>query len=163
MRNKWPPWMTSFPNFRRKTSEIEEAEAAVGEEDSAVVQLVNKIILDAYARGASDIHIEPYPGKQNTRGAHPHRRRLRGLSDHPLQPTRMPSSPVSRSCPIWISPNGANPRTARSSSKSTGAGYRTACGHRTHPGGAGRHRHAYPGRRRTDSAGEAGLTLNSEL
>jgi len=31
-----------------------------------VVQLVNKIILDAYARGASDIHIEPYPGKQNT-------------------------------------------------------------------------------------------------
>ena len=34
--------------------------------DSAVVQLVNKVILDAYARGASDIHIEPYPGKQNT-------------------------------------------------------------------------------------------------
>jgi type II secretory ATPase GspE/PulE/Tfp pilus assembly ATPase PilB-like protein len=30
------------------------------------VQLVNKIILDAYARNASDIHIEPYPGKQNT-------------------------------------------------------------------------------------------------
>jgi len=46
--------------------EIEEAESGVGEEDSAVVQLVNKIILDAYARNASDIHIEPYPGKQNT-------------------------------------------------------------------------------------------------
>jgi type II secretory ATPase GspE/PulE/Tfp pilus assembly ATPase PilB-like protein len=30
------------------------------------VQLANKIILDAYARGASDIHIEPYPGKKNT-------------------------------------------------------------------------------------------------
>jgi type II secretory ATPase GspE/PulE/Tfp pilus assembly ATPase PilB-like protein len=49
-----------------ETEEIEEAEGSVGEEDSAVVQLVNKIILDAYARDASDIHIEPYPGKQNT-------------------------------------------------------------------------------------------------
>ena len=49
-----------------EAEEIEEAEQAVGEEDSAVVQLVNKIILDAYARQASDIHIEPYPGKQNT-------------------------------------------------------------------------------------------------
>ncbi len=46
--------------------EIEVAEASVGEEDSAVVKLVNKIILDAHARNASDIHIEPYPGKQNT-------------------------------------------------------------------------------------------------
>ncbi|MGD9365666.1 MAG: GspE/PulE family protein [Desulfobacteraceae bacterium] len=49
-----------------ETDEIEEAESSVGEEDSAVVQLVNKVILDAYARGASDIHIEPYSGKQNT-------------------------------------------------------------------------------------------------
>jgi len=39
----------------------------VHEEDNAVVKLVNKIILDAYARGASDIHIEPFPGKENTR------------------------------------------------------------------------------------------------
>jgi len=31
-----------------------------------VVQLVNKIIVDAYKRGASDIHIEPYAGKENT-------------------------------------------------------------------------------------------------
>ncbi|MBW2109121.1 MAG: Flp pilus assembly complex ATPase component TadA, partial [Deltaproteobacteria bacterium] len=46
--------------------EIEEAERAVSDEDSAIVQLVNKIILDAYARNASDIHIEPYPGKKNT-------------------------------------------------------------------------------------------------
>ncbi len=49
-----------------EAEEIEDAEQALGEEDSAVVQLVNKIILDAYIRGASDIHIEPYPGKQNT-------------------------------------------------------------------------------------------------
>ena len=39
---------------------------AIGEEDSTVVKLVNKIVLDAHARGASDIHIEPYPGKDNT-------------------------------------------------------------------------------------------------
>ncbi|MEE8430869.1 MAG: GspE/PulE family protein [Candidatus Desulfatibia sp.] len=46
--------------------EIEEAESSLGEEDSAVVQLVNKVIIDAYNRGVSDIHIEPYPGKENT-------------------------------------------------------------------------------------------------
>lgn len=46
--------------------EIEVAEKGVSDEDSAVVQLVNKIILDAYARNVSDIHVEPYPGKKNT-------------------------------------------------------------------------------------------------
>jgi len=46
--------------------EIEEAESAVDGQDSMVVQLVNKIILDAHARGASDIHVEPYPGKEST-------------------------------------------------------------------------------------------------
>jgi type II secretory ATPase GspE/PulE/Tfp pilus assembly ATPase PilB-like protein len=45
--------------------EIEEAESVVSEEDSAIVQLANKVILDAYERNASDIHIEPYPGKKN--------------------------------------------------------------------------------------------------
>ena len=53
--------------MREESNEIEEAEKAVGEEDNAVVKLVNKIILDAYARGASDIHIEPFPGKESTR------------------------------------------------------------------------------------------------
>ncbi|MBU3947218.1 MAG: GspE/PulE family protein [Proteobacteria bacterium] len=52
--------------LREESDEVDEAEASIGDEDSAVVQLVNKIILDAYARRASDIHIEPYPGKQNT-------------------------------------------------------------------------------------------------
>jgi len=37
----------------------EEKEAS--EDDSAVVKLVNRIIEDAYRRGASDIHIEPAP------------------------------------------------------------------------------------------------------
>jgi type II secretory ATPase GspE/PulE/Tfp pilus assembly ATPase PilB-like protein len=48
-----------------EATEIEESDG-LDEADSAVIQLVNKIILDAYARGGSDIHIEPYPGKQNT-------------------------------------------------------------------------------------------------
>lgn len=53
--------------MRAGSNEIEEAEKAVDEEDNVVVKLVNKFILDAYARGASDIHIEPFPGKENTR------------------------------------------------------------------------------------------------
>jgi type II secretory ATPase GspE/PulE/Tfp pilus assembly ATPase PilB-like protein len=34
--------------------------------DNELVKLVNKIIIDAYKQGASDIHIEPYPGKSKT-------------------------------------------------------------------------------------------------
>jgi len=34
--------------------------------DNELVKLVNKIIIDAYQMGASDIHIEPYPGKAKT-------------------------------------------------------------------------------------------------
>ncbi len=34
--------------------------------DNEVVKLVNKIITDAYQQGVSDIHIEPYPGKNRT-------------------------------------------------------------------------------------------------
>lgn len=45
-------------------SEEEEEEEFFSEEDSAIVQLVNKIIIDAYNRGASDIHIEPQSGKK---------------------------------------------------------------------------------------------------
>lgn len=36
------------------------AEPVIHENDSAIVRLANQIILDAYKRGASDIHIEPY-------------------------------------------------------------------------------------------------------
>jgi type II secretory ATPase GspE/PulE/Tfp pilus assembly ATPase PilB-like protein len=34
--------------------------------DNEVVKLVNKVIVDAYQQGASDIHVEPYPGKGKT-------------------------------------------------------------------------------------------------
>lgn len=46
------------------TSEIEESSAAT---DNELVKLVNKIIIDAYKMGASDIHIEPYSGKEKTK------------------------------------------------------------------------------------------------
>ncbi|MCX7961084.1 MAG: GspE/PulE family protein [Burkholderiales bacterium] len=44
-------------------SAADEASAA---QDNELVKLVNKIIVDAYNMGASDIHIEPYPGKAKT-------------------------------------------------------------------------------------------------
>jgi type II secretory ATPase GspE/PulE/Tfp pilus assembly ATPase PilB-like protein len=47
--------------------EMEVVTEAVAESDNTLVQLVNKMIMDAYQEGASDIHIETYPGKFNTR------------------------------------------------------------------------------------------------
>jgi type II secretory ATPase GspE/PulE/Tfp pilus assembly ATPase PilB-like protein len=44
--------------------EIEYDESAV--QDNVIVKLVNKIIVDAYRQRASDIHIEPYPGRAKT-------------------------------------------------------------------------------------------------
>ena len=32
---------------------------AISEEDSTIVKLVNKILIDAYDEGVSDIHVEP--------------------------------------------------------------------------------------------------------
>jgi type II secretory ATPase GspE/PulE/Tfp pilus assembly ATPase PilB-like protein len=53
------------------TLDDEESEApgddiASAASDNELVKLVNKIIIDAYQQGASDIHIEPYPGKGKT-------------------------------------------------------------------------------------------------
>lgn len=45
--------------------DVEEESRKVNERDSTIVKLVNKIIYDAHANNASDIHIEPYPGKQD--------------------------------------------------------------------------------------------------
>ncbi|MGH8750949.1 MAG: ATPase, T2SS/T4P/T4SS family [Burkholderiales bacterium] len=42
---------------------VDEASAAA---DNELVKLVNKIIIDAYNQGASDIHVEPAPGKNKT-------------------------------------------------------------------------------------------------
>ena len=45
--------------------EIESESQKVSEQDSAIVQLVNKIIIDAVQNKVSDIHIEPFPGKED--------------------------------------------------------------------------------------------------
>jgi type II secretory ATPase GspE/PulE/Tfp pilus assembly ATPase PilB-like protein len=41
----------------------EEPEDTVRETDNTLVKLVNKVILDAHEQGASDIHVEPRPGR----------------------------------------------------------------------------------------------------
>ncbi len=48
-----------------ETQEVTADENAVKETDSTLVKLVNKIIMDAHAAGASDIHIESNPGRKN--------------------------------------------------------------------------------------------------
>ncbi len=47
------------------TPEEDEDGEIVTESDSIIMQLVNKIINDAYGRRASDIHVEPNVGKKN--------------------------------------------------------------------------------------------------
>jgi type II secretory ATPase GspE/PulE/Tfp pilus assembly ATPase PilB-like protein len=46
-------------------SEMSEADLSAASENE-LVKLVNKVIVDAYRQGASDIHIEPRPGKEKT-------------------------------------------------------------------------------------------------
>ncbi|MFZ1036539.1 MAG: GspE/PulE family protein [Smithella sp.] len=46
-------------------AEDEEGGEAVTDSDSVIMQLVNKIINDAYVRRASDIHVEPNVGRKN--------------------------------------------------------------------------------------------------
>ncbi|MGZ0020472.1 ATPase, T2SS/T4P/T4SS family [Nitrosomonas sp. wSCUT-2] len=54
-----------------ESSDIEEAsdekEESSAASDNELVKLVNKIIIDAYKMGVSDIHIEPFPGKEKTK------------------------------------------------------------------------------------------------
>jgi type II secretory ATPase GspE/PulE/Tfp pilus assembly ATPase PilB-like protein len=44
----------------------EAGDEATAASDNELVRLVNKIIVEAYQQGASDIHIEPRPGKEKT-------------------------------------------------------------------------------------------------
>jgi len=41
-------------------------EESITDSDNTLVRLVNKVIVDAYNQGVSDIHIETYSGKRNT-------------------------------------------------------------------------------------------------
>ncbi|MDX1763781.1 MAG: ATPase, T2SS/T4P/T4SS family, partial [bacterium] len=44
--------------------EAARAESGLNESDSQIISLVNKILIDGFMRGASDIHFEPSPGNQ---------------------------------------------------------------------------------------------------
>jgi type II secretory ATPase GspE/PulE/Tfp pilus assembly ATPase PilB-like protein len=46
-------------------ADAEAADDTVRETDNTLVKLVNKVILDAHEQGASDIHVEPRPGRGN--------------------------------------------------------------------------------------------------
>ena len=48
------------------TENFELSDEASAASDNELVKFVNKIIIDAYQQGASDIHVEPYPGKGKT-------------------------------------------------------------------------------------------------
>ena len=50
-----------------ETSGVEESGDDISAaSDNELVKLVNKVIMDGHQQGASDIHIEPYPGKAKT-------------------------------------------------------------------------------------------------
>ncbi len=73
--------------------EVELADEQLVETDNTLVKLVNKVILDAWYQKASDIHIETYPGKKNTRI----RFRKDGVLVHYLDlPSKFRSALVSR-------------------------------------------------------------------
>jgi len=55
--------MSEDPTEVLEGAAADEASAAA---DNELVKLVNKVIVDAFNQGASDIHIEPYPGKAKT-------------------------------------------------------------------------------------------------
>lgn len=44
----------------------EDEETVQNEVDGGIIRLANRVIVDAYKEGASDIHIEPYHGKEET-------------------------------------------------------------------------------------------------
>jgi type II secretory ATPase GspE/PulE/Tfp pilus assembly ATPase PilB-like protein/chorismate-pyruvate lyase len=76
--------------------ELEDVEEELDESaasDNVVVKLVNKIILDAYNKKASDIHIEPYPGQKMTKVRI---RRDGVLSDYVKVPASMRNAIVAR-------------------------------------------------------------------
>lgn len=53
-----------FDEDSSRAKEVEDE--PIAESDNTLVQLVNKMILDAYKDGVSDIHIETYPERKNT-------------------------------------------------------------------------------------------------
>jgi type II secretory ATPase GspE/PulE/Tfp pilus assembly ATPase PilB-like protein/GAF domain-containing protein len=49
------------------SSAVDESVDAISETDSTIVRLVNKVLIDAFDQGVSDVHIEPGSGKNDVR------------------------------------------------------------------------------------------------
>ena len=80
-------------------------------EDAPIVRFVNKVMLDAIRRGASDIHFEPYEKIFRVR------LRMDGMLKEIAQPPVQLAGKLARaskSCRGWTSPSGAYRRTAAS-------------------------------------------------
>ncbi len=60
--------VTSITDLLKETDgeDVEDLIEFIEEKDNTIAVLVNRIILDAHHKGASDIHIEPNPGRQKT-------------------------------------------------------------------------------------------------
>ena len=125
--------------------------------DNELVKLVNKVIVDAYNQGASDIHIEPYPGKAKTeirfrkdgiaralhRGAGELPRRARGAPQDHVRPGHLREAQAA-----GRQDQVQEVRPAR---------HRAARRHHSHRRRRRGHRDAHPRRRRADPARQAGL------
>jgi type IV pilus assembly protein PilB len=113
-----------MPELAHEDFEMDALDVSAGEEaiagdigegadvdDAPIVRFVNKVMLDAIRRGASDIHFEPYERAYRIRF------RLDGILKEVAAPRLCSpaSSPRgSRSCPGSTSPSGASRRTAAS-------------------------------------------------
>jgi hypothetical protein len=140
--------------------DIDEESGAAGDDvsmaaDNELVKLVNKIIVDAYHQGASDIHIEPYPGKGKTEGRF---RKGRDPGAVHFRPGKLPQAIAG------ASENHVRPRHLREAQAAgrqdqvpqiRTARHRAARCDDPISRWSRRHRDAYPGRGRADPAGQA--------
>ena len=95
--------------------------------DNEVVKLVNKVIIDAYQQGASDIHIEPYPGKAKTEIRFRKDGELMNYISVPGSYRNAIAARLKIMCDLDISERRQARRTARSSSRSS-ARSTSSCG-----------------------------------
>ena len=87
-------------------------QVAQAADDNKVIRLLNLVLLQAIKDKASDIHFEPFENEFKMRY------RIDGVLYEMVRLHRIcrfPSSVVSRSWPIWTSPNGGCPRMVVSS------------------------------------------------
>ena len=132
------------------TLEAEEETGVVSDDvslaaDNELVKLVNKVIIDAYNQGASDIHIEPYPGKGKTEIRF---RKDGGLMPYISVPASYRNAIVARlkiMCDLDISEKRKPPGRQDQVQEVRSARHRTARGDHSIGRRRRRHRHAYSG------------------